>query len=67
MTTMTISANGKRVFNVPEGDVRLTANISQPLHLKLKMASAITRTTMGELIEQLIAVKLDEILKKGIK
>jgi hypothetical protein len=52
---------------VPAGDVRLGANISQPLHLKLKMASAITRTTMGELIESLIAHKLDEIITKGIK
>lgn len=52
---------------VPEGDVRLTANISSPLHTKLKMASVMTRTTMGELIEQMIAEKLDQILTKGIK
>lgn len=32
---------------VPEGDVRLTANIRQDLHLKLKIASAYRRTTIG--------------------
>ncbi len=37
---------------VPEGDVRLTANIREDLHLKLKIAAARQRTTIGELIEQ---------------
>ncbi|MBJ6801056.1 hypothetical protein [Geomonas propionica] len=39
---------------VPEGDVRLTANIRQDLHLKLKIASAYRRITIGEIIEELI-------------
>ena len=39
---------------VPEGDVRLTANISEDHHIKLKIAAARQRTTIGELIEQLI-------------
>ena len=52
---------------VPDGDVRLTANVRRELHLKLKMASAMTRTTMGELIEQLIARQLDEMLLRGMK
>jgi predicted HicB family RNase H-like nuclease len=39
---------------VPEGDVRLTANISEEHHIKLKIAAAKQRTTIGELIEQLI-------------
>lgn len=39
---------------VPEGDVRLTANISEEHHIKLKVAAAQQRTTIGELIEQLI-------------
>jgi len=43
---------------VPEGDVRLTANIRQDLHLKLKIASAHRRTTIGEIIEELIAAHL---------
>lgn len=39
---------------VPEGDVRLTANIREDLHLKLKIAAARRRTTIGELIEELV-------------
>jgi len=39
---------------VPEGDVRLTANIRQDLHLKLKISSAHRRTTIGEILEELI-------------
>jgi hypothetical protein len=39
---------------VPEGDVRLTANIRADLHLKLKIRAAEQRTTVGELIEQWI-------------
>jgi hypothetical protein len=39
---------------VPDGDVRLTANVRQDLHLKLKIASAHRRTTIGEIIEELI-------------
>jgi len=39
---------------VPEGDVRLTANIRDDLHLKLKIAAARRRTTIGELIEELV-------------
>ncbi len=39
---------------VPAGDVRLTANISEEHHIKLKIAAAKQRTTIGELIEQLI-------------
>lgn len=39
---------------VPDGDVRLTANIRQDLHLKLKIAAATRRTTIGELLENLV-------------
>ncbi len=39
---------------VPEGDVRLTANIRQDLHLRLKIAAARRRTTIGEIIEELV-------------
>ncbi len=39
---------------VPEGDVRLTANIREDLHLKLKIAAARRRTTIGELLEELV-------------
>ena len=37
---------------IPEGDVRLTANIRGDLHLKLKIKAAEQRTTVGELIER---------------
>jgi len=39
---------------VPEGDMRLTANIREDLHLKLKLAAAHRRTTIGNLIEELV-------------
>lgn len=39
---------------IPEGDVRLTANIRQDLHLKLKIQAAKQRTTIGEIVEELI-------------
>lgn len=39
---------------VPEGDVRLTANIRSDLHMKLKMRSVQDRTTIGEILEELI-------------
>ena len=43
---------GQKSGQVPEGDVRLTANIRGELHLKLKIRAAQERTTVGELIEQ---------------
>ena len=43
---------GQRSGLVPDGDVRLTANIRGDLHMKLKMRSVQERTTIGELIEQ---------------
>ena len=46
---------GQKSGLVPEGDVRLTANIRGDLHLKLKIRAAQERTTIGELIEQWIA------------
>ena len=39
---------------VPDGDVRLTANIREDLHLRLKIAAARRRITIGELVEELI-------------
>ena len=40
---------------IPEGDVRLTANIRAELHLALKIRAARERTTIGELIEAWVA------------
>lgn len=47
-------ATGQKSGLVPDGDVRLTANIRADLHLKLKIEAAKRRTTVGELIEQMI-------------
>jgi hypothetical protein len=44
----------ERVFFAPEGDKRLTINISSELHKKLKLAAVEGNSTAGEMIEQLI-------------
>ncbi|RLD05572.1 MAG: hypothetical protein DRI65_08495 [Chloroflexota bacterium] len=44
----------KRVFHAPEGDKRLTINIKEDLHKKLKIAAINNDMTAGELIEALI-------------
>lgn len=44
-----------RSGQLPEGDVRLTANIRAELHLALKIRAARERTTIGELIEAWVA------------
>ena len=46
------AAKGPKSGLLPPGDVRLTANIREDLHLKLKIKAAQARTTIGELIEQ---------------
>ena len=45
---------------VPSGDQRLTANVSEDHHMRLKIAAAKRKTTVGELIEQMI----DRLLPK---
>ena len=57
----------KRSFNAPEGDKRLTVNVSKELHQKLKIAAVMAHTTVGELIEKFAKDQLDEMLRKGIK
>ena len=57
----------KRSFNAPEGDKRLTVNVTKELHLKLKMAAVMAQTTVGELIEKFAKTQLDDMLRKGIK
>jgi len=42
---------GQKSGLIPEGDVRLTANIRADLHMQLKMRAVQERTTVGELIE----------------
>lgn len=38
----------------PAGDVRLTVNIRDDLHQRLKIAAIQRRTTVGELLEELV-------------
>lgn len=39
---------------VPEGCVRLTANMDEDLHLRLKLEAAKQRTTIGRMLEDLV-------------
>ena len=39
---------------VPEGDVRLVANIRKDLHKRLKHAAVDEETTIGELLEKVL-------------
>jgi hypothetical protein len=43
-----------RAFFAPEGDKRLTINIKDELHRKLKIAAIERDSTAGEIIEKLI-------------
>ncbi len=38
--------------NIPEGDVRLTANMNEDLHKRLKLAAFVWERTIGEIIEE---------------
>ena len=44
----------ERSTNAPDGDVRLTVNLREDLHLKLRMKALEQKTTAGDLLEQLI-------------
>lgn len=46
---------------LPAGDVRLTANVRKELHTRLKLKSAQERTSIGEIVEQLLEKYLDKI------
>jgi hypothetical protein len=48
------AAKGEKSGLVPVGDTRMTANVREDLHLKLKIRAAQERTTVGELIERWI-------------
>ena len=46
---------------VPDGDVRLTANIKAELHTRLKIEAAKRRTTIGDLVEELIDTHIPKL------
>jgi hypothetical protein len=48
------SSENTRIFFAPAGDKRLTINIKQELHKKLKIAAIEKGITVGEIIEQLV-------------
>lgn len=52
--TKRASGKAKVSGQVPEGDVRLTVNIREDLHQRLKIRAVEQRTTVGELIEEWI-------------
>ena len=39
---------------VPEGCIRFNANIKKDFHLRLKVMAAMSRRTMGEIVEEWI-------------
>ncbi len=51
----------------PDGYIRLNVNVPIALHQKLKVAAVMTRSTMGDLIQQLIRDELDKILRSGVQ
>lgn len=45
---------GSKSTAAPDGDTRLTVNLRNSLHLKLRMKALEQKTTAGDLLEQLI-------------
>ena len=49
-----VSSNSARVFFAPEGDKRLTINMREDLHKRLKIAAIEQGSTVGEILEKLV-------------
>ena len=47
--------------HVPNGDKRLTANIREDLHLRLKIGAARRSTTIGEMLERMIKKEFPDV------
>lgn len=54
------ASSGKRAFFAPEGYRRLTINIPQELHKKLKMAAVEQDCTATDIIERLLIKELKD-------
>ena len=52
---------------VPDEDFRMTININKDLHTRLKIAAAKERTTIGEMIEALVTMYLDDESSETMK
>ena len=46
---------------IPDGDVRLTANIREDLHTRLKIEAAKRRMYIGDLVEELIEANIPKL------
>ena len=46
---------------IPPGDVRLTANIREELHTRLKIEAAKRRIYIGDLVEELIEANIPKL------
>lgn len=46
---------------IPDGDVRLTANIREELHTRLKIEAAKRRVYIGDLVEELIETNIPKL------
>lgn len=51
----------------PEGYTRLTINLPTELHQKVKIASVLSKKTIGEIISEFIKDELELLIKKGSK
>jgi predicted HicB family RNase H-like nuclease len=44
-----------------EGDVKLTANVKEELHTKLKVKAAMERTSISDIVERLLEKYMDKV------
>ncbi len=44
-----------------EGDVKLTANVKEELHIKLKVKAAMERTSISDIVERLLVKYMDKV------
>ena len=56
--TQPVKANNNRVFHAPEGYRRLTINLPEEMHKKLRMAAIEQDCTATEIIERLLNQEL---------
>jgi len=56
--TQPVKANNNRVFHAPEGYRRLTINLPEEMHKKLRMAAIEQDCTATEIIERLLNKEL---------
>jgi predicted HicB family RNase H-like nuclease len=60
--TLKFAEKGKsKSGQIPDGDVRLTANIKEELHTRLKIEAAKRRMSIGDLVEELIETHIPKI------